>query len=162
MQPYKNSSWGRKFFLSLLIIFPRSVDSPCWPELRVAFSHSEASGVLRAEDPAHVLWLKLEHMEDRPRKPVGIAEDWLPSAATHEQATEEEGQVTFGCRNTELRESTINSRRRLYSPGVKCTGFGVRPQFPSWHCPSLKQVTSPSLRHMGGEEDWPHNSYYGA
>lgn len=66
---------GEKKKLSLLIIFPCFVDSPLWPELGVTFSHLEASGGLRVEDPAHRLLLMLEQMEDGPRKPVGNAED---------------------------------------------------------------------------------------
>lgn len=83
---------GEKKILSLVIIFPCFVDSPCWPELGVTFSHLEASGGLRVEDPAHSLLLMLEQMEGRPRKPVGNAEDCLTPAVTHEPVTEEEEQ----------------------------------------------------------------------
>lgn len=63
------------FFLSLLIIFPRFVDSPGWPELGVTFSHLEASGEPRVEDPAYGLQRILEQMEDEPRELIGNAQD---------------------------------------------------------------------------------------
>lgn len=78
--------------MSLLIIFPRFVDSPCWPELGVTFSHLEVSGGLRVEDPTHSFQLMLEQMEDRLRKPMGNTEDQLPPSTNHKPTTEEEGQ----------------------------------------------------------------------
>lgn len=53
--------------------------------------------------------------------------------------------MAFGCRNTELRESTNNSCTRLLSPGVKCMNSAVRKL-----CfPSFRQVTTLDLSHTG-------------
>lgn len=68
------------------------MDSLCWPELGVTFSHLEVLGGLKVEDPTHSVQLMLEQMEENPRKPMGNTEEQLPLSATHKPMTEEDGQ----------------------------------------------------------------------
>lgn len=49
-------------------------------------------------------------------------------------------RVTFGCRNTELREGTKYSRTRLDSPGVKCTGSAIRQTWVPILAPHLRKA----------------------
>lgn len=57
--------------------------------------------------------------------------------------------MTFGCRNTELREGTNNSYIRLYSPVVKCTGSAIRQTWVPILAPPLRQVNLLNLSHIG-------------
>lgn len=95
------------------------MDSPCWPELGVTFSHLEASGGLRAEDPVHGLQVMLDQMETG-QETCGECSGLALAVIHGPDHTDRRGRtgVTFGCRNTELREGTNNSYTGCIAQGL--------------------------------------------